>query len=58
MSFAFDAREGPIIVRADVVGPEGAGLVRLALDTGATHTLIDAAMLVAVDFREGQITLK
>jgi predicted aspartyl protease len=50
MSFAFDARRGPIIVSAEVIGPGRPVVVRLALDTGATRTLLNVAVLVAAGY--------
>jgi hypothetical protein len=43
----FDPREGLITVRAELVGPSGTAVLRLALDTGATRTLVNAALLLA-----------
>jgi hypothetical protein len=50
MSFSFDPRQGLVIVRAELEGPTGNGVLQLALDTGATGTLVSAAMLVAVGY--------
>jgi predicted aspartyl protease len=47
MSVPFDASEGLIVVKAEVVGPTRPIFVRLGLDTGSTHTVISVAMLVA-----------
>ncbi len=48
MSFYFEPEKGPILVRSVLVGPTGYVLVRLALDTGATSTLINTGILVAI----------
>ena len=48
MSFAFDPHQGLIIVPTLITGPSGTALLRLALDTGATSTLINVATLVAL----------
>jgi predicted aspartyl protease len=48
MSFRFDPEQGLIIVRAELWGPGGSGVLRLALDTGATTTVVNIAMLVAI----------
>ena len=48
MTFSFDPRRGLVIVRAEIWGPTGSGIVRLALDTGATETVINAGPLVAI----------
>lgn len=50
MTFAFDPHKGLIIVRAEVEGPTGVAVLRLALDTGATGSLINAGMLVSVGY--------
>lgn len=48
MSFPFDPQQRLIIVRAEMWGPNGSGVVRLALDTGATWTVVNAAVLVVI----------
>ena len=50
MSFAFNPQRGLVIVRTEVFGPTGSAVLRLALDTGATRTLIDSAALVAIGY--------
>ena len=50
MSVPFDAQQGLVIVRATVEGPAGTGILRLALDTGATGTLINVGMLVVLGY--------
>jgi hypothetical protein len=50
MSFPFDPIQGPIHVEAEVSGPTGRSNLRLLLDTGATTSLIDTTMLVAVGY--------
>jgi predicted aspartyl protease len=50
MSFSFDPHQGLIVVHAEIWGPVGSGVLRLALDTGATDTLMNVAMLVAVGY--------
>ena len=45
MSTRFDASGGLIIVSASIRGPADHVVARLALDTGATSTLINAAVL-------------
>jgi predicted aspartyl protease len=47
---SFDPRRGLIVVRAELDGPSGSAILRLALDTGATSTLVNAAMLVAIGY--------
>lgn len=48
MSLSFNPDEGLIIVPTKLTGPSGDVLVRLALDTGATTTLIGWARAVLV----------
>lgn len=50
MSFRFDHDRGLIIVRAELNGPTGVTNLRLALDTGATTTVINAAALTWVGY--------
>ena len=50
MNFAFDPQRGLIVVRAELWGPTGSGVLQLALDTGATSTLVNVGMLVAIGY--------
>lgn len=50
MSVSFDGHEGLVVVRAELAGPSGTAFLRLALDTGATRTLINTSLLVAVGY--------
>jgi predicted aspartyl protease len=50
MSFSFDPRQGLVLVGAELVGPSGTSVLRLALDTGATRTLVNTAMLVSIGY--------
>ena len=50
MSLPFDPQHGVVIVRAAVDGPSGSAVLRLALDTGATGTVINVGMLVALGY--------
>jgi predicted aspartyl protease len=50
MSTAFNAQRGLVIVRARVWGPTGTAIVRLALDTGASTTLVRTAILVSLGY--------
>jgi len=47
VSIRFHPISGLIIVRAQIWGPKADRRVRLALGTGATSTVINAAILVA-----------
>jgi hypothetical protein len=50
MTFSFDPDQGLIIIPAELDGPFGSAILRLALDTGATGTLINVGMLVSVGY--------
>ncbi len=50
MIFPFDPQQGLIVVPAELWGPTGSVVLRLALDTGATATLVNMAMLVGVGY--------
>jgi len=50
MSCSFDAQQGLVVVRAQVTGPSGIAILRLALDTAATRTTINTGLLVAVGY--------
>jgi predicted aspartyl protease len=50
VSVPFDTRSGLVIVRAEIWGPTGSVVLRLAVDTGATSTMVNTAMLVAVGY--------
>lgn len=48
MTHTFDPEGGLIIVHTELTGPSGSAILRLALDTGATSTLVNVGMLTAV----------
>jgi predicted aspartyl protease len=48
--FPFDPRGGLIVIPAAIVGPAGTVIARLALDTGATTTILDREILVSVGY--------
>ena len=50
MSFPFDSQQGLILVRVELWGPAGSAVLRLALDTGATFTVVNIGMLVALGY--------
>jgi hypothetical protein len=50
MSFPFNPHAGLILVPAEVEGPSGMTVLKLAVDTGATNTLVSNGPLV-VRFR-------
>ena len=50
MSFTFDGGRGLIIVSAEIFGPHGSIVLRLALDTGATSTLLNVGVLTTIGY--------
>ena len=50
MTVRFRPGPGLIIVPAELTGPTGTAILRVALDTGATSTVINASLLVAVGY--------
>ncbi|MBI1928063.1 retroviral-like aspartic protease family protein [Candidatus Poribacteria bacterium] len=50
MSFAFNPNQGLIIVQAELWGPSGNGILSLALDTGATSTLVNQSRLMQLGY--------
>lgn len=50
MTFKFKANYGLVIVKARIVGPTRDVVVRIALDTGATTTMVNAAPLVTAGY--------
>lgn len=50
MNQPFNAHQGLILVPAQIDGPSGSAIVRLALDTGATTTVINVGLLVAIGY--------
>lgn len=53
---AFRAKQGPILVEVEVVGPVGNANLKLVLDTGATTSLINLATVLYLGFDPGQPT--
>jgi hypothetical protein len=50
MSFPFEPQQGLIMVRAELWGPSRSAVLQLALDTGATGTVVNVGTLVAVGY--------
>jgi hypothetical protein len=50
VSFIFNPHHGLIVVGAELYGPSGSIVLRLALDTGASTTMISIAPLVAAGY--------
>src|SRR6266446_4936894 len=51
MTESFDAEHGLVIVRALLWGPTSNAVARLALDTGASRTLINTRFLLAMGYQ-------
>jgi hypothetical protein len=50
MSLPFNAEQGLIIVQTELWGSAGSAVLRLALDTGATGTMVNVGLLVALGY--------
>lgn len=50
MSLPFDPREGLIIVPTRLFGPTGDTLIRMALDTGATGSVVNWDVIVLLGY--------
>lgn len=50
MTYGFDPSQGLIIVPVRLFGPIGDMIVRLALDTGATSTLINSEIMILLGY--------
>jgi hypothetical protein len=50
MALPFDAQRGLIVIPTRLWGPQGDVVVRLALDTGATRTMINRDPLVFIGY--------
>ena len=50
MTFHFDADAALILVSAKLIGPDGTTLLSMALDTGASRTLINEDVLRSVGY--------
>ena len=50
MSVSFDPAKGLIVIPVELTGPSGNTVVRVALDTGATNSVINVAVLVFIGY--------
>ncbi|MEA2604578.1 MAG: hypothetical protein QOF89_5570 [Acidobacteriota bacterium] len=50
MSLPFDPEQGLIVVPLELFGPSGSAVLRFALDTGATSTVVNAGVLVSLGY--------
>lgn len=53
MSFPFNSQQGLVVLPARLWGPEGDIILRLALDTGATYSLVSRGLLKLVGYDPG-----
>ncbi|HEV3121486.1 MAG TPA: retropepsin-like aspartic protease [Isosphaeraceae bacterium] len=56
MSFPFDPSHGPILVKAEVTGPDRSLALQLILDTGATTSLLNDAVLLTLGYDLANVT--
>jgi hypothetical protein len=50
VKYSFDSKAGIILVKTKLHGPAGDGIVNLALDTGATWTLVSWEISVQLGY--------
>lgn len=50
MNYPFNAQRGLIVIQAEIQGPSGSIILRLALDTGATGTMINVGPLTTIGY--------
>lgn len=50
MSHSFYSERGLVVIQAEVFGPVGSMILRLALDTGATASMLNVAPLAAIGY--------
>jgi hypothetical protein len=50
VSFSFDTSKKLIVVSVKLFGPTGIATVRMALDTGASTTLVNTGLLVSIGY--------
>lgn len=56
MNFLFDPQQGLVIVSAELSGPSGSAVLRRALHTGATGTLVNVGLLVSIGYDPALVT--
>ena len=56
MSRPFDPTLGLIVVGAEMFGPSGSLVLRMAVDTGATGTMVNVAPLAAVGYDPSSVS--
>ena len=50
MNFSFDPQRGLVVIQAELSGPNGSAVLSLALDTGATSTLVNQSRLMQLGY--------
>ena len=50
MIYSFHAQRGLVIVQTEIFGPTGSIVLRLALDTGATMTMVNVVPLATIGY--------
>ena len=50
MSLPFDPEQGLVVVPLELFGPSGSAVVRFALDTGATSTVVNTGVLISLGY--------
>ena len=50
MKETYDDSLGVLVVPAELFGPSGSVVLRLAVDTGATHTMINVGLLAVIGY--------
>ena len=50
MSYPFEPSHGPILIKAEVTGPDRSLALQLILDTGATTSLLNDAVLLTLGY--------
>ena len=55
MNAIFNPTQGLVLVRGEIVGPNGRHQGYFAMDTGATHTLVDSDWLVTAGYPDAAL---
>ena len=50
MTISFNPRQGLIIIPVELFGPSGSFVLRFALDTGASYTVVSVGMLRSIGY--------
>jgi predicted aspartyl protease len=55
MTTSFRPKQGLIIIPVELFGSSGSTILRMALDTGATYTIVSIEMLTAIGYEPNLI---